>query len=102
MIVNIERFKSQKRPWLKLLDLHKKHGGHSVRINISSQWDDGTDAEFCRHTDRLIRVFFFCRRYDITDITLQSQGYISNVDAHTRVLAADTVCRAPDNAILCR
>lgn len=46
--------------------------------------------------------FFFCRRYDITDITLQSQGYISNVDAHTRVLAADTVCRAPDNAILCR
>lgn len=44
-------------------------------------------------------VFFFF----VGDMTLQTlQGYISNVDAHTRVLAADTVCRAPDNAILCR
>lgn len=34
--------------------------------------------------------------------TAWSWGWISNVDAHTRVLAADTVRRAPDNVILCR
>lgn len=77
------------------MDVHTTRGGHSVRINISSQWDDGTDAEFWRRTDPPHSCLV------VSDVT-RSQGYISNVDAHAHVLASDTVRWAPYNVILCR
>lgn len=48
-----------------ILDDHTTHGGNRLRINISSQWDNGTDAEFCRRTDPPNLCFI------VSDVTLQ-------------------------------